>query len=403
MKAKNNYAPIIAFIISPILSFPLIMDLIASRRRYAYTLLAIIMGLVVYMYEPILSRDLARYYLVFEEVAKFTSVKELLWLLEYKGDYFLYSFSFLLSRVGLDFQFYVLIVTIFNMLLLFSIYKDIIKAYFLTKQKNIILFGFFIAMVGLGWVIGVSRQFTAFALIAYCYYFGIIKREKTPNFIILASMLIHFSSVGLILIYFTAKYIPIKQNLIKVVFYASFTMYFIPNNFIKTIISTNILTSSYFSESDVYSDKLEAYTLTANDERLEEINNAKEIVKIRRLLFGTLPFLMLVAITIFSKILFDKFYYFLFIFINMTYGFTSIHGRHLSFLFIVFAIFYIKQTLEKKEEKFYFIIPFFYMILLFTNFYLLYKKDLQNIFFSKNILNWISILTKEINYDTLPL
>jgi len=403
MKLNLNKFEFLVFIINPFLLLPTIVDLIALKQKQAYYLLALIFGLIVYMYEPTLNKDLSRYYLAYDQVSSFSSISELSFFLKRYPDRFLYVFSFLLSKVGLGFQFYALFMTFINLLLVFSIYIDLIERFTLSKQLNLLLFTFFIIMIGLGWIIGVSRQFTAFAIILYSYYFGIWKGEKKMDIFILTALIVHFSSIGLITIYYLAKYFVSKKGVIKYLFYLSFIFYFIPQGFITTIIRQNVLTNTFLSENRVYSGKVESYTLEKNEGKIKSIEENINIYgRIQTLLEFSIPFTLIVLYTLFGKIKFDNFYYLVFIFVNISNNFLSIYKRFFSFAMMVFAIFFIYNILSKKKVSF---IDFMFINLMIVSslfiFYLGYGDRMMRIFFDSHILSLVSILSKNVSYDIL--
>ena len=403
MGNSNKLLGIVLFMISPIVSIIIAIDQIALRKRNGFILLSLIIGLFLFMYEPSLKVDLARYYLSHEVISRFENVDELMVFLNKYPDFFLYGSSYILSRVGLSFQYYLLFITIINTSLTFFVFYDIIKNVNVTKNRVLLLFSFFVVMIGLDWIIGASRQFTAFSFLLFFYYFGIWKGEKKFDLLVPLTLLVHFSSIGLVIIYYVSKFLLTKRTALKYVFYLSFIMYLIPTSFISSIVKQQMSSYSFVMEKKVYSNKLDSYALSGNSDLASSIDaNITTYGRIALLLKTTIPFVLVIIITLFGGLKFDSFYYLLFILVNVTNGLISIHGRHLSFLFMIFSIFFIRDNLLKKRINLWNVIFIGFMILNSLFFFgISYSERVMNVFLDPKFLSLITIFMKDVSYSIL--
>lgn len=399
---SNGVFALIICVISPLLSLPFFLDLIALKKKYAFFFLALIVGLITSMYHPDSSKDLYRYYEGYEIISKIDSFDSFVSnYLSYRTDYYLYVFTYVLTRLGIGFKFYVLFNATLNYYLFISVFYDLIKKYSITKPLLLFLLLFFTIMIGLSGIISVSRNFTAFAIVIYSYYFGIWKNNKKNDYLILLVPFIHFSTLIFVLIYFISKYIKPSLKLLRIVLYFSFLTYLIPAKESANIVKSFQQENSFES---TYDNKLTSYTQKGNLDRIDKIAESNVYGKISKLISRTIPFILLIFISYTLRQELDVFYYITFILVNVTSPYLSMTYRFYILLNIIFSLFYIRYVLKGKRMGYKQVLYITFMIIQSVFLFVVsYRTDLLMIFSDSSVLSLIGMLIKENNFYSFPM
>jgi EpsG family len=395
---KERVALYITYLISPFLTLPVVIDLVVRNKKVGYILLSILLGLMVYMYEPGITADLYRYYERFEAISNMTSFSEVLIYTERTSDFGLYFFQYLLGITGGSFQIYLLLVTILNTSLLFYVIRKIIDKIEANKSTRLLLFTFLFATITINWIMGASRFFTAISIMVFSYYIGIVEQKRKGDLIIFLAPFFHFSTIALLAIYFIAKYVKIPASIFRIIFIVSLTFYLIPKDVSQNIVRTVILQKEIVE--GVYEDKVEAYTLDKDykEKGREMLNYAGLVVQF---IIGKVPFILIVLFTLFAGFKFDKFYYLVFTLVNVTSAFETVSGRFAYLLAILFALSMISYIYEKRKLNSFVIVFFSLRIIASLILAMQLSSQIASIFFNKRIVTLITILSKQISFSTL--
>lgn len=385
-----------SFLLSPFLTLPWVVDLIALGKKNGYIMFSILLGLIGYMYKPAISDDLYRYYEWFDTIRNMGEFSEVLLYTQSRTDFGLFFFQYLIGTLGGEFQIYVMIVTILNTSLLFYVVRKVINKGKISKGTNLLLFVFLLSTISLNWIIGASRYFTAISFVVFSYYVGIVEKKRLGDIIIFFAPFFHFSTIAFLIIYFVSKYVTMPRLILRIVFIISLGFYFIPKDLNQKVISTTLLQSELIGEN--YEKKVENYTLEEDfNEKGRKLLNYAGLVMYY--ITSKLPLVLILLFTLFSGFKFDKFYYLVFTLVNVTSAFETVSGRFRYLLTILFSFWLIVHIYKlKRLDNF---VNVFIPLKIFASIYALLKlfPQLIDIFFDTSILSTITILSKQVNFN----
>lgn len=198
--SKNTLLTILVFIIFPLAAVPFIIKGMLRNKRWAFVLWAIFMGLLGILYPP--TGDLYRY------TQDFILIRDASWddfkmFLLFKQDWLLPYLSYLLGRLGLNFDLSRFIYNFISYWLLGLIYLDIIKSNPAYSKKNAILFlgTFMVFSIG-----GYTIRFSASSvLFAYGAYLVVFKNKRCGWMFVVLSVLNHLSFIVFAVILFFCR------------------------------------------------------------------------------------------------------------------------------------------------------------------------------------------------------
>ena len=227
------------FILSPLLSLPLILYNIYNRKNKTSSLflLASFFGVVSYLLLPNWSLDIARYYQRYEEI----SVMDLTLFLEFMqqtSDYLFYTIFYIFSKTTLSFQFLLLIMTTFNYFIAFNIF-DIIISHIEVKSKKSYICLFLLFVISLSFLAYIAAsRFTlamSFFLLSIFNIFFMRKNKRGLLFAIL-SIFTHISFLLIFLFIFFSFYIKKKQTFFYFFLISVFLLFVFPIEKLITLI-----------------------------------------------------------------------------------------------------------------------------------------------------------------------
>lgn len=193
---SNTFFVIIVFILSPALSFPLLIWQIYHEKKYAFICLAILLGLWSFLMAPI--GDMYRYsmdYYLYENLT-FDQFKSMLLI---KNDYLLSFTMYTLSYFGIppDYSRF-LYVTVGSLCILFLLYR-ICNGIFLSEEKNARFVLFIILFLNFKF----SSLSFRFAFSSVLYLLGgiylLVENKKKGYIILFIAVLNHISFIIFIL------------------------------------------------------------------------------------------------------------------------------------------------------------------------------------------------------------
>lgn len=201
----NKIIVVILFIIYPLLSLPLIFDGIYRGRRYGFVLWAIFMGYVGWLYPP--TGDLYRYV---EDFYFFggQAINELSYTLLLKNDYLQSLLFWVLHEVGIPPDFTRFLYNTIGYLLLFSIFRQLTGSLTNNGMRMLLFVVLFL-------FVGYKTFLYRFPLASIIFIFGvfrIITDRKSGWFILLLSVLLHFSMIVPLTVFVAHKIINYQGN-----------------------------------------------------------------------------------------------------------------------------------------------------------------------------------------------
>lgn len=198
---------VMLFIICPALSFPVILYYGVCRKYWAYTMLAVFMGLCAMLWPP--TGDLYRHtmdYFAFRELG----VREFSYYMEVRGesrfDFLLPLLSFLFAKAGISFEFVRFLFIFIAYTLTFRVFEDCIrKNPGIGKMGSTVFFIFFCSTQFFTIVMGLRFSF-AVILLAYGAWQYLEERKLVGLLYIALSCMVHFSVIPVAMLLFLARF-----------------------------------------------------------------------------------------------------------------------------------------------------------------------------------------------------
>ncbi|MEL5894003.1 EpsG family protein [Bacteroides sp. GD17] len=334
----------------PILAIPFILREVYFKRYYALNYLAVFMGLLAYLWIP--SGDLYRYYNDFigMESLSWSSLSDI-----FRFDFIHPCIMFLISHLGLDFGFVRLSLSIVCYLLLFSIFKDVIRhSNWLQTNKDC-----FIAFLTLFFLIRFSGFLTgvrftlAMALSFYGAYWTLHGMSKKGWVCLFLSGFTHFSLWAI-------TFMVIFIKLVKPSFYKNTTLFLLFFLFLfSPFFLVNII--EVIPVNPMLKLHLENYTIGYYAG--EELQNHSILFKIAQIcsIFALYPSVMLLFYRM-NKFKNFELFVCLAIFLVLLWNMNSAYNRYafLATIFFILPFFrYGADSFKKSDLYFMFLVSLF--------------------------------------------
>lgn len=202
------YQVILLFIICPLLSLPCIIYYASHQKKWAYTLLAVFMGLCAMLWPP--TGDLYRHNMMYFDFQNMTLIN-FIDFIKLKLDFLLYTISYIFAKIGIPFEFIRFIFIFISYKLIFNIYEDICKNIEANNQIIKTIFFIFYLSVMFFVIVEGLRFGLAAILLAYGSYQYFAKHNRKGTIYIFLSCITHFSVIPIVLIIILIK-IGLKIN-----------------------------------------------------------------------------------------------------------------------------------------------------------------------------------------------
>lgn len=210
LKIKVNIQHIITvmcFFIYPLGVFPFLFVEIYNRKRYAFTLISLFMGIVAFLISP--TGDLYRHYVDYVEF-KSMPWHDFFMLLPLKFDLVLYTITISFAKIGIPFEFIRFIFVFLSYEIVFYIFRDIIRRNENISRYNYIyvFFIFFFQVLFIGVAIGLRFGLSVYIILLAIY--KIYVQNKNGWFYIFLGCITHFSMILIPILILIEKRINIK-------------------------------------------------------------------------------------------------------------------------------------------------------------------------------------------------
>lgn len=349
----------------PIVAIPFIINELYFKRYYALNYLAIFMGILAYLWIP--SGDLYRYYQDYIEIKKlpWSSLSDI-----FRFDFIHPCLMFLMSHLRLDFGFVRLVLCIICYLLLFSVFKDVVKhSNWLRTNRDCIIafFTLFFLIRFSGFLTGVRFTF-AMALSFYGTYWTLYGASKKGWIYLFLSGVTHFSFWVIILIVLYIKIIKPSFYRKNMLFLLVFLFLFSP------IILVNII--EILPINTMLKQHLENYTIGYYAG--EELQDHSVLFKIAQFcsVFALYPSFILLFCRVKNFKYFELFICVV-VFLVLLWNMNSAYNRY-AFLATIFFIFPFLRYGENRFKKHDLYIMFFVSLFVYLTSILTVKRELIN-------------------------
>lgn len=267
----NKGITFILFLLSPILSLPIILKSIYNKKYSGYVFIALFFSVLSYLYIPHWSNDKMTYFALQQSFVNYSLNDFILYILAERSDFIFYLLIFIFSKLGVSFSLTGALITGFTVYMFMWIFRQTLDNYYLSKNKAfsyflIFLFSFSLPMLlsGMRFYLGAS-----FALVGL--YFIFIDGKYLKGFIFLfLAIFTHFSLVVYIPISILFIILKNKPNILRIAFLISFAFLLLSKEDLYSVISNysfnDALTykmNSYLLENDLIESTLEGGSANA--------------------------------------------------------------------------------------------------------------------------------------------
>jgi len=377
----------IIFIISPFLAIPFILLGIINKSKFSLQLMALLFGIVGYIYIPNLSDDKARYFELYENFKDSSFIELFAYLMLQGQDFIFQSMFYWASQMNISAQYVFLIVTLISMSLILSVYYKITVRIPATKEYRfyfIILF--FLALPYIDLFSGTRFMFAA-AFILMGFYIGLIDRRKIAFLLLLTASFIHFSTLVFIPVFCVLFFFPNHNVKYRLFFLMSLLFLVLPSSVILYVFDMIGLSGGLAVKKDAY--------LTGDD----FVQNALDESYINRIIFS-LEMLwicsMYIFLFFFSKInsLYKNIVLFTAGIINLFFSIPTIFFRYALILKLLFVFLLIAEIYVYRQKLW----VYYFGSILICIFFFQIISGLPNIvetYFNKDVLLSFSIFYKK--------
>ncbi|ELR68648.1 hypothetical protein C900_00159 [Fulvivirga imtechensis AK7] len=249
-------------LVSPILTFPVILFGLIKRYKLALILLGLSFALISYQIIPRSTSDLAQHYKLFEAFTKM-SFDEFLIYLQKRPDFLFYYSLFFFSKTGLSPQWFTAAITYITV-------NNILRVYhfqFKKSSTSVYIFGIIILLLSIQWSLLFSglRNYLAFSFVVLAIYNGIILKKRFSFWWIILGCMIHYSSIVFIPIYWLLVKNRNKKNTCKAFFLLSIPFVFLSKDMLLQFIQLFPLPESlvfkmnwYLGKDDIIQEAIKA-------------------------------------------------------------------------------------------------------------------------------------------------
>ena len=253
-KRKYNFQDIsqtLTFILSPILSIPLVIKGVYEKRNSSIYCLILLMGIMSYLFVPSIENDKAQYYLFYE---KFQSMdfRAFSGFLAIRPDFVFYVLIYVFAQLNLPFEFFFLMMTVSTVSIFFQFFFQFdFKDQVSEKHYLLLVLGFFCSFALPALLSGV-RFFLAIAFVILSFHKIFLENKKLWGYIsLLIAVSIHFSCLVYIPVIIALKLFPNTKKWQKGFFLLSFIFVLIPKHFFVSFMPL-LQSSKGFQEKAVY-------------------------------------------------------------------------------------------------------------------------------------------------------
>lgn len=388
---KKSVEAVGAFIVSPFLSLPVILNRIKKKNIVGIYLFSFLVALISYIYIPSFTNDRTRYFERYEiyQTINFSQLFSYL-MSGARTDFLFDMFIYLFAKVGINVQFLFFFFTYVSVFIILFVWHKVIsiqvysnRIYFLSFLSIILSFSLPTLFSGIRFFFGLS-----FFLLGLYYLY--VTRNITKAVLSLAfAIFTHFS-----LAYFLPAVLIVlfwKNNTAhRILFIISLLFLFLPSSVLSGFLQLINLPESYSAKVDDY--------VLGGDVTMQEAEGNSWILYYIRLIWMVLGYIYLLFVrrNSYNKTLSSLVYLFIF-FYNLTSSVPTIFLRYASLIKILLVLLVATDYYYIRKKT-----PFYWGILLFSIIFVTDVFVLRNNFMSSLLdMKNISLLTIFFNKVTL--
>lgn len=379
------------FILSPFLSLPNLLIGIYNKRINSFYLLAILFGIISYLFIPTISNDKATYYTLYDEFMNF-SLEEFQEYLSLNTDVIFYFLIYLFTSLGISVDYLFFFSTFFTVFTFFRFFLDIVNKDVLKKNIFFIMASVVIFSISLPNLFSGVRFYLAIAFVLWSYDFFFIKNKSIFGVLfLLLALQTHFSCLLYVPI-FIMLYINKYNNLyglFKVLYFISFLMMLIPTDYITSKFALLNMSDSFKEKGDAY------VSIEGNLASILDKGNVNNMLLyfISNAWIYLGYFYIIISIRRFNK--FRPFVLLLITFCNFFFAFPVIFNRYLLLISILFVIMICYEyTLKQASITWLRIFLVVFGLSFFSNGFTMWSQISHSVFTGESI-STLTLLFKE--------
>lgn len=346
---KRSVLVSLIFLLYPLYALFGVFALIYRNKAIGYYLLAIFYALFAYFFLPREGMDLATHY---ERFAEFSSMN-LAYIFELWGiKYFAtYAYAWSLMQLGFSKAVVPFSFTLIGYLILFDLFRDILKSNTVKENKNVLFILFLIVLLNisfLGLANGLRSTLSSHIVVSAIYYY--IYHDKIKRFYILSliSIAIHPLAVAPIVLFITLKLFK-KREIYRFLLYSALLLFVFSELFFYQIayllkpilVFLNLYSASYFEIDGAWGGAI--------SEHRSWKGYIFDVVFSGSRYYLMIAYLILVTRSE-HKELFNYLCMFVF-FLALISTAYSVHERYAYFFTVLFSFFFILDVINKPISK----------------------------------------------------
>lgn len=393
---KGTFESIILFVLTPVLSLPVLLYNIKRGNKVATSLLAVFFGVIGYLFVPAFSNDKTRYLERYELLRQFSFNDFTSFLSALARPDFIFDFSLYFFAAN-NFNIQVLFFLI-NAFVAYTIVQVGIRLtnVEISKEKFYgLIISLLIFSISLPTLFSGVRFYFGAAFILWAFQFLLIDKNRIKCILCFTlGVCTHFSLFLFIFPILGVMFFP-KGNF-RILFSISLIFLLLPKEFLGFLVAN-------LSPSESYNTKAEQYLEGDMIGEGMKNNIANVIVFYLRQIWVYIAY----AYLFFFKRKHDKndillsLLYLVIFFVNLTFSVPTVFSRFSAIIKILFAILLIKEAVISKDRKVFFIFLGLYLLSFALDIYLLRINLAESLFF-RDIVTSVGIIARKITlYDVI--
>jgi len=388
---ENKFEKTALFILSPLISLPLLLFGIFHKSKYSLLLFVVFFGVLSFLYIPNISNDKANYFVFYDYFKSIDFNGFLDWLIgALRPDFLFHFLIYIFSSIGVSVQYLFFLITavttgVWFYLFYFTVEVDNEKR-LLSRRDFFLCFLLVLVAIPLAALFSGIRFSFGAAFVFLALYNAVHRRNVVQSFcFLLTGFTIHFSTLLFFPIYILILKFP-NLSWYKYLFICSFLFFLMPKSVLGTVIGAFDLTEGINSKKELYLD----------DELTDKNGSVASIYVFYITIAWSFLAYAYLAFTLHRKSLFRNLIYLTFGVVNFFYIIPVVYSRYLGIAKFLFILLLIHEFIHFKKKK----ILVFSLILMAFNFIvnlIILRNNIEASFFNKYILSLPLMLFKEIS------
>ena len=343
---KGTFEGVIFFLLSPMLSLPVILLNLFKGNAFMNRLLICLCSFISFLYIPAFSNDKMRYLERYSNFKGLDLSEYLNYLIVTKRpDFILESLVYLFSKFSIRVELLFFLVTWITLTFLYEVIRKV------SNLNNwLLLTTFFFLSLSFPNLFSGIRFYFGFSILVYAIYqFFEVGNKRKFIFFALLALFTHFSMSFLIITVLITYYVKIRN--LKFLFFLSFGFFFIPKSLLAELVGFLDVSGSYNNKANNYLGEVDAFG--------DSLSNFSSFLAFHGKMIWYY-FLSFYILFFRGKVddLWWKYFVITAVFVNLTYAIPVVFFRYSLALKLIFLIFMIKDIsyFRKKSQVYLYLI-----------------------------------------------